>query len=170
MSPSLFRIYENDILRHVRVRNNSPPTPPPRPPSLLHPELLEAPIISKNAAAKQRSTTIEYTRRTVSGLMGLKIFSEIFLSCLVLICTVFSKLSLVGLTDDLSEVSRLVTNGSGSDPSTVARAVALYWQLLLILLIPNFVTFLRCMLFGCLGKSGSSFPFPTKMALIAVSF
>ncbi len=115
------------------------------------------------------SNTTEQEKGSVSALMGLKVLSEIFLSSLVLLCTVFSKLSLVGLTDDLKEISRLVSNGSGSDPSTVARGVALYWQLLLILLIPNFITFLRCMLFGCLGKSSQSFPFPTQMALIMVS-
>lgn len=130
-----------------------PPPPPPPPPFLK-----VAPTIDPDLSPG--STTV---------LMGLKVLSEIFLTCLVLLCTVFSKLSLVGLTDNVREISRLVPqNGSGLDPSTVSRAVSLYWQLLLILLIPNCITFMRCMFFGLIGKSSQSFPLPNQVAFIGV--
>lgn len=116
---------------------------------------------AEKAPSKQQSgsTTV---------LMALKVLCEVFLSCSVLLCTVFSKLSLVGLASHLGDVQRMVSNGSGTDPATIRKGVSLYWQLLLILLIPNCITFLRCLLFGSVGKSGHSFPFPRRSAFIAV--
>ena len=143
------------------VRSDSPPPPLPAKPPASTP--IRAPLTHMNNPLKDDPAG------STSVLMGLKVMSEIFLSCLVLLCTVFSKLSLVGLTDDLSEVTRLVQNGSGSDPSTVTRGVSVYWQLLLVLLIPNCITFCRCMLFGLVGKSSQSFPFPHQKAFIMVS-
>ena len=171
----LYRIYEryesdDEPLHHVDVKNNRPLPPSPIP-DHAPPTPLSAPqgLTLLHGPTPKPPGTMEYSKGSASALMGLKVLSEIILSSLVLLCTVFSKLSLVGLTDDLNDITRLVKNGSGSDPVTISRAVALYWQFLVILLIPNFITFLRCLLFGCLGKSSQSFPFPTKMALFVVS-
>ena len=145
------------------VRSDSPPPPlPAKPPVVSTP--IRAPLITH-----MNDPLKDDPAGSTSVLMGLKVMSEIFLSCLVLLCTVFSKLSLVGLTDDLSEVTRLLQNGSGSDPSIVTRGVTVYWQLLLVLLIPNCITFCRSMLFGLVGKSSQSFPFPHQRAFIMVS-
>ena len=100
-----------------------------------------------------------------------KFIIEIILSFLVLGCSVFSKLSIAGLIDNLKEISNslLNLNGTNPDTETVSRGVSIYWQLLLILWIPNALTFLRCLFFGTLGKSIQNFPFPSGKALLTVS-
>lgn len=139
----------------IPIRSRAPLLKPPAP-SPLRPSFKP----SQPPPEQSSSTTV---------VRGLKVLSEISLSCIVLVCAVFSKLSLVGLADNLGEVQRVVNNGTGSDTAAIRRGVALYWQLLLILLIPNAITLFRCLLFGCVGKSGHSFPFPRQSAFIVVS-
>lgn len=148
----IFSSAEEAVKKAAHIKNRRAAAKPPAPPS--------SPARHPLAAEQQPGST--------TVLMGLKVMCEIFLSCLVLLCTVFSKLSLVGLASHLGEVRRLLNNGSGSDPDAIRQGVSLYWQLLLILLIPNCITFLRCLLFGFVGKSAQSFPFPRKSAFIAV--
>lgn len=126
--------------------------------------------LAEKTQLKQRPhpAASEQQSGSTTVLMALKVFSEISLSCVVLLCTVFSKLSLVGLASHLGDVQRMVNNGSGADTATISKGVSLYWQLLLILLVPNCITFLRCLLFGFVGKSGRSFPFPRRSAFVAV--
>lgn len=157
---------------HVATKRPPPPIPippPVRPPPTPTKPSQQAAPTSSGSLMKPGAPGSEDLTGSTSALMGLKVLVEIFLTCLVLLCTVFSKLSFVGITDDLAEVGRLVRNGSGSDPDIVARGVSLYWQLLVVLLVPNCVTFLRCTLFGLVGKSSQSFPFPNQRAFLAVS-
>ena len=115
------------------------PDPPPRPPP---PAAHHAPLINligpPQGPAAKPPTALEDERGSKSALMGLKVVSEIFLSSLVLLCTVFSKLSLVGLTDDLTEITRLVNNwfglrsfnrGQGCGPLLAAAAHTTHSQL-----------------------------------------
>ena len=88
--------------------------------------------------------------------------------------TVLSKLTLISLTGRL----RRLTHSSSQDLNVSKinitmedrnSAVTLYWHLLLIVLIPNILTFLRCLLLGVLGKTTKSFPWPSTKALMIVS-
>jgi len=105
-------------------------------------------------------------------LLVLKYSTEIFLSFMVLLCSVFSKLTLVGLTNHLGYTAAIARNNTTTTSSVdaAAEAASLYWQLLLILMIPNCLTVLRCLVFGFIGKSYNNFPFPSTKSTIAVSF
>ena len=48
------------------------------------------------------------------------------------------------------------------------KSITIYWQLLLILIIPNIVTCLRC-LFSGVFKSRKNYPWPQKTAILIVS-
>ena len=101
------------------------------------------------------------------------VFSTVFLCALVLVCTVFSKLTLVSLTDKLRSATHnethLCDENCSPDPNHDA-AVGLYWQLLLVMIIPNIISFLRSLLFGVLRKTKKNFPWPTYLAIFIVSY
>ena len=83
---------------------------------------------------------------------GIKAAIGFIFLVMVLGSSVLSKLTLVSLTDKLRA-------------ATGNEAVTLYWYLQFILLIPTFITFLRCLVFGVIG----SFPWPKTKAIIFVS-
>lgn len=79
--------------------------------------------------------------------------------------TVLSKLSVISMT------SRLKVNETDWEEVSGRReAVALYWQLLLVMVLPNVFTLLRTLLLGMCGKQTANFPWPTKKAIFVVSF
>ena len=51
------------------------------------------------------------------------------------------------------------------DRSAIA---GLYWQLLLIMVLPHCVTFMRSALVGVIGKTKATYPWPSRGAMIAV--
>ena len=83
----------------------------------------------------------------------------------ILASSVTNKLSLVYITNYLSSHIQNKTNKSediyydydweDSNQNDHHEAVAVYWQLLLILLVPNSITFLRCFFFGFLFRTRS---------------
>ena len=78
----------------------------------------------------------------------------------VLSFTVLSKLSLISMTSRLKAALAREEQGA---------AVSLYWQLLLVIMVPQCVTFVRTMLRGVCGKRTATFPWPTIRALLVVS-
>ena len=96
---------------------------------------------------------------------------------IVLTCNVMSKLTLVSLTDALrNRTWDFKKNSSQQMEETVEwrekngeETIALYWYLLLILLLPNVITFLRCLFFGALGKTKKSYPWPRWSPAFLVS-
>ena len=112
-----------------------------------------------------------------------KVFIGIVLLTFVLVCTVFSKLTLVSLTDRLRSVTAVHFNESQAYlyddnqgeitliPFLVENdlAVSLYWQLLHIVIVPNIISFLRSLAFGVLGKTSKNFPWPGRKAVLIVS-
>ena len=103
------------------------------------------------------------------------IFGFIFY-LLVLVCTVFSKLTLVSLTDKLREITFCNDTTYKNCPGKIEDAkekvpiaVSLYWQLLLVMMVPTFIAFLRSLVFGVLGKTKQSYPWPKMKSAIVVS-
>lgn len=93
------------------------------------------------------------------------------LMCVVLGSSVLSKLTLVNLTGRLRKATHSL-NATRSGNITLEErntAVTLYWYLQFIVLIPNLLTFLRCLVFGVVGKTTITFPWPNKRALVLVS-
>jgi hypothetical protein len=88
-----------------------------------------------------------------------------------------SKITLVSLTNSLKYHTWMYQNESIAiseeeqdnwDMQHWDDSVSLYWQLLLIMMVPNGLTFLRCLLFGCLWKTKKTYPWPTWCAVFWV--
>ena len=119
----------------------------------------------------------------LSKIFAAKVFFGIVLLAFILVCTVFSKLTLVSLTDRLRSVTAVHFNESRTylydedqGETTLIPflaehdiAVSLYWQLLLIFIVPNIISFLRSLAFGVLGKTQKNFPRPEAYAIFLVS-
>ena len=107
--------------------------------------------------------------KTVSWIL-IKFLVRTLLFSIVVTCTVFSKLSLISLVSRLNEtIDDIRINSTNDSEATLTslhdRAAGFFWQLLFIILIPQFVNFFRALLFGVF-KSG---PWPTQRAILAVS-
>eukprot|EP00731_Ephydatia_muelleri_P007927 Em0004g265a len=105
--------------------------------------------------------------KTVSWIV-IKFLVRVLLFSIVVTCTVFSKLSLISLVSRLNETIDDIHRTNDSEATLTPlhdRAAGFFWQLLFIILIPQFVTLFRALLFGVF-KSG---PWPTLRAILAVS-
>ena len=99
-------------------------------------------------------------------LVGTLLFS------IVITCTVLSKLSLISLVSQFNKTIdgiNSVNNSEAIQLSLHDRAAGIFWQMLFIILIPQFVTFFRALLFGVCGKQSRTFPWPTLKATLKVS-
>ena len=120
----------------------------------------------------------EHSSTSILFLLMLKIGFGFILFAVVLVSSVLSKLTLVSLTDSLRYHTWMYQNKS-IDPMEEDETkwvsehrdatISLYWHLLLILLVPNCVAFLRCLFFGALGKTRQSYPWPRVRATLLVS-
>ena len=90
-------------------------------------------------------------------LLGIKATIGIVLLVVVLASSVLSKLTLVTLTDQL----RAAENKDNQ--------VTFYWYIQFVLLIPSFITLVRCFVVGVFGKTSKSFPWPSGKAILYVS-
>ena len=102
-------------------------------------------------------------------LIAIKVLVRVLLFSIVVTCTVFSKLSLISLVSRLNETIDDLRRASDSEATLHNRAAGIFWQLLFIILIPQFVTFIRALLFGVCGKQSRLFPWPTPKAIVVVS-
>ena len=105
-------------------------------------------------------------------IFAIKAVIGIVFMILVLGCSVLSKLTLVSLTDKLRSVtyypnSTKRDNAASDEDKTTA--VTLYWYLQFVLLIPNFITLVRCLAFGVIGKTTKTFPWPKGRYILLVS-
>ncbi len=107
----------------------------------------------KSSSTNEKETTKQLASKRV--LLGIKAAIGLVFLIVILASAVLSKLTLVTLTDQLR-----VADG-------VTR-VTLYWYLQLILLVPSFITFIRCLVVGVIGKTTKSFPWPTGKAILYV--
>ena len=80
----------------------------------------------------------------------------------VLVGTVLSKVSLVSITGRMFNLTRF------PDEHVLPRSV-LFIQLMFFLVIPEVVSFIRCLVWGVIGKTTESFPWPTLSAFVLVS-
>ena len=127
------------------------------------------------SSSRPRSDNTGISKNQQRLLLVVKVIFGFILFTIVLVCTVFSKLTLVNLTSQL----RMFTRCNDTLPSTCPKqideagtrdeAVTIYWQLFFIIIIPTLLTFLRTLVFGVLGKTTKTFPWPKLSSGIAVS-
>ena len=91
-----------------------------------------------------------------------KWISLVFIAISVCVGAVLSKVSLVSITGRMFDLT------SDPDGNTVPRSL-LFVQLTLLLVIPEIVSFMRCLVWGVIGKTTKRFPWPSRAALIRVS-
>ena len=123
-------------------------------------------LIDKNEA------DVEMSKGTRRVLYALKFFIGMLLFVFVLACSVFSKLALVSITDQLGSVTWNITASGTPAPDEIAKrshAARLYWQLFFIVILPNVLAFARSFVFGVFGKTKKSFPWPKPIIILLVS-
>ena len=86
-------------------------------------------------------------------------------SC-ICIGAVISKVSLVSITDRMNPRFNFSTF---PDEYSIPHRSALFIQLTLLLVIPEVVSVIRCLVWGVIGKTTKSFPWPSQSAFIWVS-
>ena len=120
--------------------------------------------------AHERGADVQVSKGTRRILYALKFFIGVLLFILVLGCSMFSKLSLVSITDKLRTVTWNISQSppSGEISRLTDEAASLYWQLFFVLILPNALTFGRSFVFGVFGKTRKSFPWPTPSAILLV--
>ena len=111
--------------------------------------------IFKSPSKNEKEAPKQMTSKQV--LLGIKTAIGIVLLVVVLASSVLSKLTLVTLTDQL----RAAENKDDQ--------VTFYWYIQFVLLIPSFITLVRCFVVGVFGKTSKSFPWPSGKAILYVS-
>lgn len=115
---------------------------------------------------------VEMSKGTRRVLYALKFFIGILLFVFVLACSIFSKLTLISITDQLRNITWNITVSGTPAPDEIANrshAARLYWQLFLIVVLPNVFAFVRSFVFGVFGKTKKSFPWPVPSSILLVS-
>ena len=137
--------------------DHSQPPPPP-----------VANVLAPSIANKQMVTVPKHFRL-------IRVAVKLLLFLLVLSALVAGKVSLVTILGHLRSMTNYSLNAESSTSDDVAdtegdikAAVGLYWQLLLILVIPNLITWVRALFNGVIGKSASQ-PWPKYEAIFMVS-
>ena len=92
----------------------------------------------------------------------IKWISLVFIALSVCAGAILSKVSLVSITGRMFDLTRY------PDGNTLPRSV-LFIQLTLLLVIPELVSFMRCLVWGVIGKTTKRFPWPSRSAFIWVS-
>ena len=119
----------------------------------------------------ESGSDVEMSKGTRRALYALKFFIGMLLFVFVLACSMFSKLTLVSITDQLRSVTWNITASGTRVPDEIAsrsRATRLYWQLFFIMVLPNVLTLARSFVFGVFGKTKKSFPWPMPSAILLV--
>ena len=128
------------------------------------------PETSLNRSQPEQNANTVDSAKSKMVLLGIKGFIGVVFLVIVLGSSVLSKLTLVSLADQLRNTT-YYPNASKRDITEQQRttAVTLYWYLQFVLLIPNFITLVRCLAFGVIGKTTRTYPWPTARAVFLVS-
>ena len=126
---------------------------------------------SDDYVTRENGADVEISKGTRRVLYALKSLMGVLLFALVLTCSMFSKLTLVSITDRLRTFTWNISNEptKAQFDADTNRAASLYWQLFFIIILPNVIAFARSFVFGVFGKTKKSFPWPKPIAVLLVS-
>ena len=110
------------------------------------------------------SPSKQTTNRPYAFYRSIKRIALIVIGICVCIGAVVSKVTLVDIT---SKMFNLINCRDGHK-HTSSQSVW-FAQLTLILVIPEVVSFIRCLIWGVIGKTAERFPWPSRSAIIVVS-
>jgi len=98
-----------------------------------------------------------------NALRIIKVIALLLIGACALVGMAFSKITFVSIT------SRMYTLYSGRDFGGNDEKSSIFFQLVFILVIPEIVCLSHCLLWGFIGKTSKSFPWPSWKAMILVS-
>ena len=146
----------------------------------VHPQpplSLQANVVSRVVRPRETKANVSGPKpNSSSHFRPIRVAVNLLMFLLVLSTLVASKVSLVTILGHLRSMTNYSLSAESSTSNDVAdntegdikAAVGLYWQLLLILVIPNTITWVRALFNGVIGKSASQ-PWPEKLAIVVVS-
>lgn len=103
-------------------------------------------------------------------LRNIKRIALALIASCICVGAVMSKVSLVSITDRMNPRFNLGFNLTGfADEYPPPHRSVLFIQLILLLVIPEVVSFVRCLVWGVIGKTTRSFPWPSRCAFFWVS-
>ena len=117
---------------------------------------------TKNAASAESPSKVKASQ--LQFYRNIKRIALVVIAIFVCVGGVVSKVTLVSITGRMFSLVSLRDGNMQTLPQS-----ALFAQLTLILVIPEVVSFVRCLIWGVLGKTAESFPWPSRSAFIAVS-
>ena len=117
----------------------------------------------------QRRPRPGISKRTGRVLYALKFIVGMLFFGIVLTCSMFSKLTLVNITDRLRAVTWNISEEPATRVQMQATAVSLYWQLFFVMILPNAIAFVRSFVIGVFGKTKKTFPWPRPNVVLSVS-
>ena len=101
-------------------------------------------------------------------LRVVKVISLLLIGVIALFGMIFSKISFVSITTRM--YSLYTYPGSSQDDETLtSNKLAIFFQLVVILVIPEIVSLGHCLIRGFLGKSSNTFPWPNWKSIVLVS-
>ena len=127
--------------------------------------------MSTQSRSQNENEASTYTIGSKRLLFSIKTMIGFMFMVIILGSAVLSKLTLVSLTDTLRNATYYSNSTRKTAISTEneTKAVTIYWYLQFIILIPNFLTFVRCLAFGVIGKTTRTFPWPKGWSIFLVS-
>ena len=117
-------------------------------------------------AAAAAAAAATNTARVPFYLHVIKWIALIFIALCVLVGSVMSKVTFVSIAGRM--FSTLNISAPGPDDHTDTRSL-LFIQLTISLVIPEAVSFIRCLVWGVIGKTTESYPWPSRSAFLWVS-
>ena len=97
-------------------------------------------------------------------LRFIKVVSLLVIGACALVGMVFSKITFVSITGRMYTLYNSTRANEQNNPKSV-----IFFQLVFILVIPEIVCLLHCIVWGFIGKTSKSFPWPSLKSLILVS-
>ena len=139
---------------------------------------LQTPLV--NSTSSTKSNHILQSRETgehdeARPKYALRVLIKWIALLMVALCTltgtVVSKVSLVSITGrmyNLSELNLFNDSDCGEDSGNIknnSTGSKLFIQLVLLLIVPELISFLRCLIWGVIGKTSTKFPWPDCKAI-----
>ena len=97
-------------------------------------------------------------------LRVIKVASLLLIGVCALVGMVFSKITFVSITGRMYTLYTASPQDTGNNPKSV-----IFFQLVFILVIPEILSLAHCVIWGFIGKTSKSFPWPSWKAMVLVS-
>ena len=94
----------------------------------------------------------------------IKVTALLVIGACALVGMVFSKITFVSITGRMYTLYTTLPQDTGNNPRSV-----IFFQLVFILVIPEILSLGHCVIWGFIGKTSKSFPWPSWKAMVLVS-